>query len=96
MAAIVHTDEELRAAWQNCRRSTGWPATFEEAMADRVCSRQVRIEADRRTRRIAARAPAAAALATTPPVARTSSLPTPRTPAVFDRKRAASGERDDD
>lgn len=87
------SEEELRAAWLHCRRDT-WPASFEEAMADALFSRMVRLTALHPPR--AHRAPP------TPPRTRIFNPvrlgPNARRPAppVFDRKRAAGGDRDDD
>jgi hypothetical protein len=75
------TEQELRLAWRHCWRNT-WPASFEEAMADALLSRMVRITA---LHPPCPRRPAA--------VPRSTPI---RRPAVFDRKRAAAGDRDDD
>lgn len=81
------TTEELRMAWQHCKRTarSPWPETFEEAMAHATLSRLVRLTAmhPQPAQRTAAAAPAP----------RFAPL---RRPAVFDRKRAAAGDRDDD
>lgn len=80
---------DLHAAWERSRRAT-WPATYDEAMADATLSRIVRINALHPAPRITP-APAITAArrvrAWQPPA-----LPT----GGIDRKRAASGERDDD
>jgi len=93
------TEEELRHAWRHCRRPT-WPETFEEAMADELLSRLVRLNAMHPPR--ANRKP----LDTRPHVHVAAPAPRPRIqpaatlrpgqPGLFDRKRAAAGEREDD
>ena len=93
MADHEHTEQQLRTAWAD-RKKPGWPPAFEQVMQDPWLARLVGMQADLNKRRQAsARAMAATA---TQHVARTSFQPTPRTPPVFDRKRAASGEREDD
>jgi hypothetical protein len=94
MAAIEPTTEELQRAWAHCcRANRNWPATFEEAMADPVRSRLVRLTAKHPPRAI--RTPAAA-----PPAAplreQTAWRGHSHRIAPFDRKRAAAGDRDDD
>lgn len=95
--AAQYSDAQLRAAWQACRRRT-WPASFEAAMQDPLCSRIVRLHAWLRARPRRAATPADATCTTVrrpaAQAARAAPAPTPR-PAI-DRKRAASGERDDD
>lgn len=86
-------EDQLRAAWSQVRRAD-WPDTFEEAMADPVRMRLVRMTAlhptplapvaDRRELRT---------LTSLPP--RWQTLPRPRVGYV-DHKRAAAGDRDDD
>lgn len=73
-------------AWLHCirRARSPWPDTFEEAMEHPTLSRLVRITAMHPPR---AQRTAAAAPARFTPLHR---------PAVFDRKRAAAGDRDDD
>lgn len=98
MACTPPTDAELRAAWEamRTRRSLrGWPAAFEDVMADDRRSRCVAVEAvAARTRaRQATQVRQACGKPTTWPVG----LPTLRRPAPsIDLKRAAAGERDED
>lgn len=84
------TDEELRRAWLHWKRRarSPWPETFEEAMAHPTLSRLVRMTAIHPP--YALRQPAEAATTRHLPPA-----PRLRAPAVFDRKRAAAGDRDD-
>lgn len=97
-----HTDAELRAAWQAVRR-WNWPATYEQAMADAVRAAIVRGQAAR-TALIEAKQPAWASVlpATTARLLqaphtrpRPATHHSPPQPAIFDRKRAASGEREE-
>jgi hypothetical protein len=89
VAKAEPTPEELRSAWQQCvaRRRSVWPATFDEAMADPLLSRLVRITALHPPR------------ASTKQRLRAGSVPAPRVPltsrTTVDRKRAAAGDRDD-
>lgn len=87
------TQEELHATWLTCRRST-WPETFEEAMADPLLSRLVRLTWAHPPRTQAQQP----AVRRTVGIANSIHRPQifPRGPAVLDRKRAAAGERDDD
>lgn len=98
MPPFEHTDEDMRTAWAE-RKMPGWPPEFERAMADPWIARLVRMHADLRARRRATcakqQAALAAARASTSRVS-TKALPLPQHPPLFDRKRAASGERDDD
>ena len=95
MAPRLHiTLDDLHAAWQQ-RRRADWPATFPEAMAHPMLRPLVRAEAVRRA--LAARRQMQHA-----PQARPAH-PAPRRPTaapaqapLFDRKRAAAGERADD
>ena len=98
MATIEHTEDDLRAAWAE-RKKPGWPPQFERVMADPWLARLVRMHADLRVRRRATCAKQQAALAAARANARpaaTKAVPLPHQPPLFDRKRAASGERDDD
>lgn len=90
------TEDELRAAWAYCRRSslTRWPATYEEAMADATLSRLVRLNAMHPPRRAAA-APIPAPRPQQRARSATGWLPG-AAPVGIDRKRAAAGDRDDD
>lgn len=77
------TEQQLRAAYKQCvaRRRSVWPDTFEDAMKDPLLSRLVRITAMHPGRALAIQRQHLPAL--------------PSAPAVFDRKRAAAGDRDD-
>jgi hypothetical protein len=77
------TQEDLRRAWQHCRRDT-WPGTYEEAMADPLLSRLVRITAMHPPRAQVQHQPAPSRYARLAPAK-----------PFFDRKRAAAGDRDD-
>lgn len=96
--AAEPTREQLLAAWQQCRKPT-WPATFEAAMADPLFSRLVRLVAKHPPAAHRRAAPAAPAPVTAHPATAPTWWP-PRHPQGqtlgIDRKRAASGERDDD
>lgn len=94
MVSHHHTDEALQAAWHR-RKRPGWPPSFERVMADPFLARLVRLEADILQRSEEARAKYAAAHARKS-LNRTSTSPNPHMPPSFDRKRAASGEREDD
>jgi hypothetical protein len=95
--AVDVTEELLRQAFQAARRPN-WPGSFEEAMQDAIYSRLVRINAVRLARgqsigsSTVIRRPAVKA----PGLDRTPPRTTPQLPLPLDRKRAASGERDDD
>lgn len=93
---LILTEDMLRAAYGR-RKRHDWPATFEAAMADAICSRLVRIEAWCNARRqVAAQAhqQRRERLTASKPKGR---MPLPPTaPAVLDHKRLASGERADD
>ncbi len=86
MACRDFSTEELRSAWQQCRRST-WPTSFEEAMNDPIYFRLIRLEAGVRARRAQRQVKA--------PQRRLSPA-IPVTPPLLDLKRRAAGERDDD
>lgn len=100
--------EQLQAAWHAIRRQ-GWPDTLDEVLADPVRGRMVRVVAQLNAR---GHAISTAAAATPPAVRRTTVVrpeppplrgthpraqpaPTARAHAT-DRKRLASGDRDDD
>jgi hypothetical protein len=85
MPRIQPTDEQLQAAFARLRRPS-WPATLAAALANPLHAALLRGDAVRHAMRPAAPPPA-------PPARH---LPLPRSAAHFDRKRAASGERDDD
>lgn len=78
-------DTLLRQAWAQRRKAT-WPPTYEATMDDPVLAVVVRIEAGLLSRRIN-------------PLPRYGTQRITRTPQprpIFDRKRAAAGEREDD
>jgi hypothetical protein len=88
-----HTTPDLQAAWAAMRKRPAfrnWPQDFEQVMADPVRMRQVRLEATGLSRCRAKCLPPV----DLPYRPRIQVLPS-RAP-IFDRKRAASGERDDD
>lgn len=91
MAMSNFTDDELRTAFRNCRRDT-WPENFEEAMNDPFFARLVRLHAFQRAKRIEERAKQAHHQQRPARKA----LPVPSTQPVFDHKRLAAGEREDD
>lgn len=86
------TPEALRETWLAMRSRpafAGWPPTFDQVMADPVRCRLVRLEATGRASAAATRAPS--------PACRPARPVFPKAPAgLFDRKRAAAGERADD
>lgn len=96
MADVTVTDEHLQRAWRRLRRSH-WPAAFDDAMAHPLRARCVRGLAAalahqdaRQGRQVQTPAPEAAA-----PAVKDSLTPRSRRgPELFDRKRAASGERE--
>lgn len=100
-----HTDEQLQQAWQQHRRED-WPATFEEAMAHPMYSRLVRLHAALglvQRREVQRPEPPLPAEPDAPPAwpyrsvhARTQRRTTDPQPQQLDRKRLASGERDED
>jgi hypothetical protein len=106
MAAVLRprtepTQAELVAAWQYCRRSrhTTWPATFDEAMADPILSAVVRLNAKHPPKpvRAAINAPELQPLhQAQQQSSRPAWRPAPSRAPGLDRKRLASGERDDD
>lgn len=90
-------EADLRAAFERSRKDN-WPATFEEAMADPTLSRLITLNALHPPR---SKRPAAPRLFT--PLRRVDPSPGQvQLPGIapgvriFDRKRAAAGERDDD
>jgi hypothetical protein len=87
VAAIEPTEQQLRDACERMARRFRWDDSFETVMQDARRSRLVRL---------AVAHPSAAGI----PAARAPRLFTRLRPAtampLFDRKRAASGERDDD
>lgn len=94
------TDEQLRCVWARLQPTQqGWPASYEDTMADPVRCRLVHIAAARAAQgfpvpveRTGNRRPAVIDPGLTRPA-----LPEFRyRPAPIDRKRAAAGERDDD
>jgi hypothetical protein len=91
-APVVVTLADLQAAWLQRRRGD-WPPTFDAVMADPMLGRLVRAEAIGRA--LALRRHLAKHSA---PASRTAPawLPPRQKAPVFDRKRAASGEREDD
>lgn len=91
------TAAELQAAWHHCRGRPNWPATFQEAMADPTFSRLLQLTAKHppraaRSGRVSTPTPAAAPY----PRSDAPRWAPPRQSALFDPKRAAAGERDDD
>lgn len=99
MATTALTEALLRDTFDRmAARYPAWPRSFDEVMADPARSRLVRITATRRV--AAARRPVAPACTASP---RRAAAPVPPAsalismhPPVFDRKRAAAGEREDD
>ncbi|MDD2975541.1 hypothetical protein [Aquabacterium sp.] len=89
--AAPFTHDELMTAWHN-RRRPNWPASFDQVMADALLAKLVGLEAKLRRSRLQ-RAAQAPTPASTAPERRPC---LPHTPPIFDRKRAAAGERDDD
>lgn len=89
-AAIEPTDQQLRDACERMARRFRWTDSFETVMQDARRSRLVRLA-------VAHPSAAGFAAARSP---RHFARPRSQTPAtampLFDRKRAASGERDDD
>lgn len=87
---------DLRTAWEAMRTRhclCQWPQDFDQVMADPVRSRLVRMEACARAR------PRAPAPPHPMPGPRPETRPKPALAAqsaLFDRKRAAAGERVDD
>lgn len=97
MSTVEPTEAELRMAWKHCHGRPNWPPTFEEAMADATFSRLLRLTAKHPPR--AARSGRVSTPAAAPEPHQRSDAPRwtpPRQAALFDRKRAAAGEREDD
>lgn len=93
MSTTTHTPQALHAAWVSMRGRAAycrWPQDFDQVMADPLCRRLVDLEATLISRR-PAKCQASTDSAYLPRMQGTPS----RTP-LFDRKRAAAGERDDD
>lgn len=92
LARIEPTQQQLRDAWTRLHRST-WPATFEEAMADPLLGRLVRMTALHPPPAVRQVTGAAAGL----PLAVLAQVrePRPPQPGFVDMKRAAAGDRDD-
>lgn len=90
------TPEQLMRAWQE-RRRPDWPATFEAVMAHAIYGRVVRIHAahGQRPAPVTRRPPV---LAPEPPPIGRPWRPPPKhvQDQMYDPRRAASGERDDD
>lgn len=85
------TPEALRSAWEGMRHRrafAAWPQDYDQVMADPVFSRLVRLEATGRSR--------APSPSPTPVCLSARPFARPALPTLFDRKRAASGERADD
>lgn len=94
------SDEQLLEAWRQ-RRRPNWPALFEDAMRDPVYARLVRMHAlhapPTRQRPAIERPDPPQACADAPmPPARAARTAAPQQPALFDRKRLAAGEREDE
>lgn len=81
-------DTLLRQAWAQ-RRRTNWPATYEATMTDPVLAVVVRIHAGLLARRITP-------LPRTPRYGTAHTTRTPTQRPIFDRKRAAAGEREEE
>jgi len=98
MAHIEPTEAQLQLAWQE-RRRADWPATFEGAMTSPMLSRLVRTHACHNAlgehihREVLPPEPPPAVPTPARPA---SSLRVPTQAPLFDRKRAAAGEREDD
>jgi len=98
MAHIEPTDEQLQLAWQE-RRRHDWPLTFADVMADPFYARLVRMHACHNAlgehihREVLPPEPPPAVPTPARPA---SSLRVPTQAPLFDRKRAAAGEREDD
>lgn len=95
MAARTFTPDELQAAYRE-RRRHDWPP-FEQAINDRFYHSLIVIEAGKRTRyREQRQAQQHQPQAHHQPRPARPALVVPSTPPVFDHKRRAAGERDDD
>lgn len=103
IATFDPTREQLLEAWRQ-RRRDDWPVSFEAAMQDPLYARLVRTHAlhspPSRQRPAIERPdpPLAAGAAPTPPARRApiERRAVRRQAALFDRKRLAAGERDDE
>lgn len=94
MERITPTAEQLQLAFEQMRRRD-WPATFDEAMQNPLCAALLRGQAVRQLLR--AQYPAGPPAAPSPAPPRPSrAVPVPTHAPVFDRKRAASGDRDEE
>jgi hypothetical protein len=96
IARIEPTDAQLREAWTRLARRFAWIGTYDDAMADQVRSKLVRMNAlhppASRSARIDPPTPA-------PQHAARPAAPrfhTELLPGFIDNKRRAAGERDDD
>ena len=96
MAARTFTDEELQDAYRE-RRRHDWPP-FDDAMNDRMYHALIVLEAGQRARAREQRQHRQQhqPQAHHQPRPARSTLVVPSTPPVFDHKRRAAGERDDD
>lgn len=103
------TEELLRSTWEAVRHDAKrWPPTFEAVLEDPIKLRLLRIAAACMARgrfrakqstppaRQAARQPHPTPTKTAPAPRSARPDPSPQLPLELDRKRAASGERDDD
>lgn len=97
MARVELTDEQLRSAYEERKRSD-WPASYEEAMQHPTYSRLVRMHAshDAVMARMVVHRPVVQPPEPPPPRTTARPLSVPRHPPILDHKRAAAGERDDD
>ena len=96
MAHIEPTPEQLQTAWME-RRRRDWPPTFDAVMAHPRYSRLVRMHACHAA--VVTRTHGEVLQPDPPPNVRHSFRKPLRTypqAPLFDQKRAASGERDDD
>jgi hypothetical protein len=95
MARIEPTDDQLQAAWQQ-RRRDDWPSTYAEVMSHPTYSRIVRMFACHGALMATVQRPAIER--PEPPCAPMRAVPlrVPSHEPLFDRKRAAAGERDED
>jgi len=87
-------DELLRKAWQQ-RRRRNWPDTYEATMARPLLAALVRLQAgllQRRAERVGSGPEQPAKVRRAPAFAPRRRPP----PELFDRKRAAAGEREED
>ena len=88
------TQEQLRATWERIRRDS-WPATFEEAMADRLLAALLRLATLHPAPRSPSPPPTRTRVTSAPSMVLRTTTRTPPPPQI-DRKRAAAGDRDDD